>query len=227
MNHRTNIAFAGLTAAGKTTHARLLAEALEYDYVSATDILLEIIGINAPSDQVWFNRLEEINIARDDTAVDTELERRLLELNRTRERTVFDTWALAWIGDDPLVRIWIESDIPSRTRKCMISQRPTRLSLAECRQLIQEKDEYNRNMFQRRHGFDLFRDRIRYDVVLDNSHLIPDATQTSSERGIATFAPIVHAITTGLLRQEITALRAIQDIHPRTVISVSPHDRLR
>jgi cytidylate kinase len=40
----TNIAFAGLTAAGKTTHARRLAADLGYDYVSATDILFEILA---------------------------------------------------------------------------------------------------------------------------------------------------------------------------------------
>jgi hypothetical protein len=41
----TNIAFAGLTAAGKTTHARRLAADLGYSYVSATDILFEILGM--------------------------------------------------------------------------------------------------------------------------------------------------------------------------------------
>ncbi len=41
----TNIAFAGLTAAGKTTHARRLAADLGYRYVSATDILLEILAL--------------------------------------------------------------------------------------------------------------------------------------------------------------------------------------
>ena len=41
----TNIAFAGLTAAGKTTHARRLAADLGYGYVSATDILFEILQV--------------------------------------------------------------------------------------------------------------------------------------------------------------------------------------
>lgn len=41
----TNIAFAGLTAAGKTTHAQRLAADLGYDYVSATNILFEILRV--------------------------------------------------------------------------------------------------------------------------------------------------------------------------------------
>ena len=119
----SNIAFAGLTAAGKTTHAKRLAWALGYNYVSATDILLEILDIDEPGDQIWFTRLDEINAVRGDGAVDAELEERLVQMNRTRNRTVFDTWALAWIGDDPLVRIWIESDLESRSRKCFVSER--------------------------------------------------------------------------------------------------------
>jgi hypothetical protein len=36
--HRPNIAFAGLTAAGKTTHAKILAEQLGYEWISATTL---------------------------------------------------------------------------------------------------------------------------------------------------------------------------------------------
>jgi cytidylate kinase len=50
----TNIAFAGLTAAGKTTHARRLAADLGYRYVSATDILLEILQVRDPGADLWF-----------------------------------------------------------------------------------------------------------------------------------------------------------------------------
>ena len=221
MRYGTNIAFAGLTAAGKTTHTRRLAKELGYEYVSATDILLEILGIEASGDQIWFSRLNEIDKARDDHAVDTELERRLIELAKTRQGTVFDTWALAWIGDDPLIRIWIESDLMSRTRKCLVSQRSKRLDDQECRRLIEDKDTYNRDIFRQRHGFDLFTDRNRYDAVLCNSHLIPAPTQTAANSGIGAFAPIVHAAVTALLEQDMTRLRAVRERSPREVLSIS------
>src|SRR3954452_3663938 len=116
-----NVAFAGLTAAGKTTHARLLAEALGYDYVCATDIVLEILGMESSSRGVWFERFDEIRSARAGDGVDAELDRRLEEMAATRRSTVFDTWALAWLSPSPLVRIWIESDLASRARKCLVS----------------------------------------------------------------------------------------------------------
>ncbi len=163
-----NIAFAGLTAAGKTTHARRLAAELGYDYVSATDILLDLLGIDGSNESIWRTRLDEVNAARHDGRVDAELEERLIELNRERERTVFDTWALAWIGDGPLIRIWIESDLESRIRKCTVSQGDEPMSPWECRSLLQQKDDFNRRLFRLRHKFDLFTDRRRYNAVLTN-----------------------------------------------------------
>jgi cytidylate kinase len=106
----TSIAFAGLTAAGKTTHAQRLAADLGYDYVSATDILFEILRV--PRDaHPWFNQADAISAAREDGAVDAELESRLVDLARTSDRGVFDSWALAWICPVPVLCIWIESDL--------------------------------------------------------------------------------------------------------------------
>lgn len=224
MSFTCNIAFAGLTAAGKTTHSQLLASELGYTYVSATDILLEILGVNIPGDEVWFTRLQEINEARGDGAVDAELEQRLLELNRTRQATVFDTWALAWIGDDPLVRVWLESDPESRTRKCLVSQGQTKLGLDECRDLIHEKDTFNRELFAHRHGFDLFTDRDRYDVVLCNSHLIPRATNAAAKEGIKAFAPIVHAAVASVLTSDTTSSHELERVFPREVHRISIHN---
>ena len=94
----TNIAFAGLTAAGKTTHAQRLAADLGYDYVWATDILFEILRV--PRDaHPWFNQADAISTAREDGAVDAELEARLVALARATDRVVFDSGH--WPGSAP------------------------------------------------------------------------------------------------------------------------------
>lgn len=223
----SNIAFAGLTAAGKTTHARRLAEQLGYEYVSATDILLEVLGIDEPSDEVWFTRQSEIHAARRDGAVDIELEQRLVAMNRSRQRIVFDTWALAWIGDDPLVRVWIESDLESRVRKCLVSQRSQRLSAEDCRRLIQDKDGFTRASFRWRHGFDLFTDRRRYDVVLCNSHLISAATAEAADYGIRIFAPIVHSAVMSVMNSDQSRVQALRQANPREVRRITVPNECR
>ncbi|WP_045876478.1 cytidylate kinase family protein [Pseudofrankia sp. DC12] len=216
-----NVAFAGLTAAGKTTHARLLARELGYDYVSATEVMLEILGLDVAAGDAWFQRYDEIQAAREGDAADDELDRRLLELAASRRRTVFDTWALAWLAPDPIVRIWIESDPASRARKCLVSQTRTRLSLPGCEALCQEKDEHTRDSLRRRRGFDLFTDRDRYDLVLCNSHLIPTADHACAQRGIATLAPVVHQAVTALLeRPHLGELDRLADVYPAEIIRI-------
>jgi cytidylate kinase len=215
-----NIAFAGLTAAGKTTHARRLAADLGYDYVSATEILFEILGMNDPGAHPWFTQMDAISAARDGDAVDDELEARLVNLARTCDRTVFDSWALAWICPVPVVRIWIESDLPSRTRKCLVSLGDEPRPLGECTAVLRAKDEHNRAMFRRRHGFDLFRDQDRYHAALCNSHLIPSATGEEARRGIERFAPVVRDAALAVMTAGADGLPELRAAHPREVLAV-------
>jgi len=216
----TNIAFAGLTAAGKTTHARLLADALGYSYVSATDILFEILRVPEQGRDIWFTQLDAISAAREGDAVDDELESRLEGLARTRDRTVFDSWALAWICPSPMVRIWIESDLASRTRKCLVSLGEEPRSLAECEAVLRAKDDHNRAMFLRRHGFDLFRDRSRYHAVLCNSHLIPCPASRDARRGIEAFAPVVRAVALAVMDSDAVALARLRAAYPSEVLAI-------
>ena len=208
LTNRPNIAFAGLTAAGKTTHAKILAQELGYQYISATDIILDIINFKGTnSDRAWLDHYDTIEKAREGDGVDIELEARITAMANEQDGLVLDTWAMAWIYSGPtsMVRIWIESDQPSRTRKCYVSQGVYKtLTLDGCRQLIDQKDGDTRTKFQRRLGFDLFSDRHRYDVVLDNGRLIPDATEKSAQKGIATFAPILLATTQHCIDQLVT-----------------------
>jgi cytidylate kinase len=215
----TNIAFAGLTAAGKTTHARRLAADLGYDYVSATDILFKLLDMT-PGEDPWFSQLDAITAAREGDAVDAELEARLVDLAQTRTRTVFDSWALAWICPVPIVRIWIESDLPSRTRKCLVSLGAKPRPLVECEEVLRVKDGHNRAMFRRRHHFDLFTDRDRYHAVLCNSHLILGATYQDAQRGIAAFAPVVHDAAVAIMTGDAEGLAGLRAGHPREVLTV-------
>ena len=215
-----NIAFAGLTAAGKTTHARRLAADLGYGYVSATDILFEILRMPDPGPDRWFTQQEAISAAREGDAVDAELESRLEHLARTRDRTVFDTWALAWISPSPMARIWIESDLPSRSRKCLVSLGDAPRPLAECEAVLHSKDGHNRAMFLRRHGFDLFTDRQRYHAVLCNSHLIPSATPQEARRGITAFAPVVREVALAVMSADPGGLERLRAARPPEVLAV-------
>lgn len=224
---RPNIAFAGLTAAGKTTHAKILAAQLGYTWISATALLLEILGSKENPETVWFSNYEKIQKARENDRVDIELERRLRVLADSKDGLVLDSWAMAHIYEGPLIRIWIESDEDSRTRKCYVSQGPQKsLDLNACRQLIHEKDTTVRQQFLRRLHFDLFSDMGRYDAVLVNTDLIPDATEQWSIAGIRAFTPIVYDVTQYLISQALhtasnTSVQSLSDKYGEMVQEVS------
>jgi hypothetical protein len=80
-----------------------------------------------------------------------------------------------------------------------VSHLPKRqLSLRECEAIVDAKDAESRAVFARLHGFDLFRDRAPFDVIIDLSTLIPEATAGCSQRGVV--------VTDGYLR-ELVGLR--------------------
>jgi cytidylate kinase len=190
-----NIVISGLTAAGKTTHALLLAEALGYKCVSATEILADLCHIPYDkSGQFWIEHGAAIECVREGDEIDHELDRRMIELAETKDQQVFDAWALPWISKAQMIRIWLESDSQSRKWKCFVSQGPNpRLTLDECEKLIWEKDSRARNRFRRLHSFDLFYNRAIFDVVLDNSRFIEAPTYSSARKGIQQFHPILMA----------------------------------
>ena len=203
---RPNIAFAGLTAAGKTTHAKLLAHQLGYTWISATAILVDILGTGANPEKVWFTDYEKIQKARQDESVDIELERRVQALAEHQDGLLLDTWAMAYIYGGPLIRLWIESDEDSRTRKCYVSQGSKKsLNLKECHKLIHEKDSDARIKFIKRLHFDLFTDMGKYDAILSNTDLIPEPTGQCSRAGIRAFSPVVYDVVNYLIQQALHA----------------------
>lgn len=201
---RPNIAFAGLTAAGKTTHAKILAEQLGYEWVSATALLLDILGMRERPESIWFTNYGKMQKAREDSRVDIELERRVRALAQSKDGLVLDTWAMAYVYEGPLIRLWIESDEDSRMRKCYVSQGIKKvLTLNECRRLIHEKDHTTRSQFLKRLTFDLFSDMRRYDTILSNTDLIPEPSDKCSRTGIRTFAPVVYHVVHYLINQAL------------------------
>ncbi|MEV4319958.1 cytidylate kinase family protein [Actinocrispum sp. NPDC049592] len=186
-----NITISGLTAAGKTTHALLVARRLGFGYVSASALMFGRLGIaNRESNTLWQSRFGEVEKLRDERPVDEELNAHLEHLLKTRDNTVFDSWSAPWLPDVAnCLRIFIESDIRSRTLKVRVSQEPHGpfLSLPECRRLLERKDTAAAERLGGLLNADIMTDRSPYDLVLDNSELISRASIADARRGIAVF----------------------------------------
>lgn len=186
-----NIVVSGLTAAGKTTHALLLARQFGYDYVSASQLMLYRLGIDPDeTNTLWTTRMSEVEHRRDDKPVDQELNAYLARQLRQRDRVVFDSWSAPWLyRGGHCLRVWIESDRRSRAMKAQVSQHPHGpvLSLAACLAVIDTKDETTAARLRPLLGSDLRVDRTPFDLILDNSALIDEPSIESARRGIARF----------------------------------------
>jgi cytidylate kinase len=188
---RRNVLISGLTAAGKTTHARLLAAELSYRYVSATEIIADMIGIdkNEASAGFWQRYGLAVGRIRDTTDLDRELDARLIKMATADEALVIDAWALPWlITSSHCISLWIESDHRSRTLKASVSD-DNRRQLEWYEEFISRKDNDSRRRFLLIYGFDLYGSRSQFDVELNNSDYITQATRKDSDRGIARFQP--------------------------------------
>jgi cytidylate kinase len=190
---RRNIVISGLTAAGKTTHARLLAKSIGYQYLSATQVMVDLLGLDGGIEGLWRRHGETIAAARESGRIDAELDRRLKRVCATKSGLVIDSWALPWTGHKPVISIWLESSLDSRAAKAFVSQgEPRSSNLEECRSHIVEKDNSTRQYFLSRYGFDIFRDRAPFDIILENSHLMTEPSERASRRGIRVFQPILE-----------------------------------
>lgn len=223
MLNSLRVAFSGLTAAGKTTHSLRLARELGAEWFGATELLAELAGV--PSDGspgLWLRHGAAIESKRDGDELDLELDRRLVERFERSDGIVADAWALPWLASVPMVRVWLRSDLRSRSMKCVTSQLPDRqLGVEEATEHISKKDGSTRERFRRLYDFDLFEEHEAFDAVLDNSRYISKPTLDEAAAGVESFAPIVLAavrLAAGRASDEDHSIlkRAPQDVVQRT-----------
>jgi cytidylate kinase len=199
--YKKNVVISGLTAAGKTTHAKILATELGYSYVSATEVMAGMLGIGRSEvgPGFWQKYGTEIARIRDTTDLDRELDGRLIAMATEGKRLIIDAWALPWlIPQDSCISIWIESDHHSRTLKAAVSDE-NKQDLVWYGKFIAHKDDDTRARFLGIYDFDLYGTRENFALELDNSAYITKATREDSDRGINAFAPLINASVIRLL----------------------------
>lgn len=207
------IYFAGLTAVGKTTHARILARSLGVPVIEATPLLLAAAGRSGEhGDHPWFTGLDAMEQLRDeDSSIDASIDRQLVTLSQTLDDAVFDTWALPWLTTAPGMRILLQSNPQARAWKAYVSQGlRRRLTVDECGQLIAKKDAASRDRFLNRHGFDITDDAV-FDVVIDSSALMTGPTFASARHGISALKPLIELCVLAWKAPTRASLRALDE----------------
>lgn len=196
---KKKIFVAGLTAAGKTTHSKLISLEYEMKYVSASSFLLKTASINP--DEVpanfWVSPeaafLEERRVS--DKSIDMWVDKRMIEAATQLKNTVFDSWALPWLSTESGIRIWLESSLQSRVWKAIVSHGSTGdANTSNVLEKVKEKDVFSRNYFLSTYGFDIEQDHDVFDFIIDITQFISKPTLAASQISISTCQEIISSL---------------------------------
>jgi cytidylate kinase len=223
-NQAGNVIISGLTAAGKTTHAGLLARRYNLDYLSASQTMLKLAGLSIRQPPDFWVTEEGLGLGRKITwsQVDAEI-RRVEEQGR---HTIFDSLSLPWLCRQKCLVIWLESSLPSRVMKAIVSHRgQNNLTPAEVKEKISLKDWSARAKVLKQYGIDIFRDRSPFNLIIDVTRFISVPTAASARMGIKQVDDIISSAVGWYLyrdRYERKRFQAYLNIYGRRVIQRYP-----
>jgi|ERR1700693_2587451 len=205
LSYRGSVCIAGFTAAGKTTHAHLLAGEFGLTYVSGSQIQLNFMAVSPiQAKDFWLTPEAKAFWDKDQfRRIDDEL----IRLEGLAEGYIFDTSLMPWRHRRRALCIWLESSLESRVLKSKVSHRGTsRLSLEEYRQRILEKDEATFTLCKELYDIEIGRDLSCFDLILDLSSLIREATLCASLQSIS----VAHSIIRPAVAWYLTGASSFQ-----------------
>jgi cytidylate kinase len=168
------ICICGLTASGKSTVARRVAERYGLRVYSGGDAL-KVLAIEAgykPLNRGWWESKEGLRFLqqrRCDLGFDRKVDAKLLEYAE-QGNVVLDSWTMPWLFDNGF-NIWIDASKDVRVKR--LAKRDN-LSLMEALKILEEKEETTQEIYKKLYGFSLGEDFSPFDSVLDTDKLDAD-----------------------------------------------------
>jgi len=197
-----NIIISGLTAAGKTTHSKILSKEFGLSYISASDLLLRYFNIE-PSKvgkNFWVSK-EGIEISK--KMADVNIEKMLLEKFNSTNYSIFDCLSLPYMIDNGRsLNIWIESSVQSRVMKAAVSHGKDYVTRELEKEVICKDNNTLNTLRYSLNDIKIGEDIRCYDVIIDISDFIEEPNIVSSWKSISKAHRILSLIVGYFLSQD-------------------------
>jgi len=160
-----------MTACGKSTAARRLAQRFRLKYVSGGTVLKELalrMGYKS-QEKGWWESTEGMRFLDQrlrEPTFDKQVDAELLSWG-SRGNVVLDSWTMPWLLKTGF-KIWLEVS-PQERAKRLASR--DRISFKRAEELIREKDGKTKRIYERLYGFKLGEDFSPFDLILDTELL--------------------------------------------------------
>jgi len=208
------VMISGLTAAGKTTHCRMIESHFRMDYVSSSAVLLDALGIanrERPDDFWVSDKASEIHKKREnDRTIDRLIDKSLSEHIENNDNLIIDSWGMPWITQCEGFRIWLDSSLESRIWKSIVSHNAEHdYSLESYKKRIIKKDLHTRDFFLSEYRFDLFEDYEMFDLVVDIGSFIKSPTKHASRISIQSVDELIRPFIEWYLFEDISHIATL------------------
>lgn len=168
------ICVCGMTASGKSTVARRVAEKYGLRLYSGGEAL-KALAIEAgykPLNHCWWESEEGLKFLQQrlrDPDFDKEVDMKLLEYAK-KGNVVLDSWTMPWLLDGGF-KIWIDASKEVRVKR--LAKRDG-TSLKKALKVLEEKEETTKTIYRELYGFSLGEDFSPFDLILDTNKLDAD-----------------------------------------------------
>jgi len=165
------VCISGMTACGKSTVAKRLANKYGLRYLSGGEVLKSLAaeeGFNISGKGWWETEqgtrfFKERMLKQDfDKLVDA----RLLQAAE-KGNVLLDSWTMPWLLKGGF-KIWFEASREERAKRLTARDG---LSYVEASRILDEKDETTRRIYKKLYGFNLGYDLSPFDLILDVENL--------------------------------------------------------
>ncbi len=159
----------GLTASGKSSVSKMLAEKFGLKYFSASSKLRDILP--KKDFQVWESKkgIDAVKLRLRNPIYDKKLDSFILSYFKRSNNIIIDSWVAAWkIKDRKTIKIYIKAD--DKMRAMRVSKRD-KIPFKKAFNFMKEKDMLTARIYKKIYNIDVKNDLAPFDLVIDSSYL--------------------------------------------------------